>query len=316
MPALGLDRLWLRNDGHLVLLDFLPPSPVHWTHRLRRGRLRPPALPIRDVTGFGARGGGLCADLTPVGLLSAVATHGLSVTAHTPEQPAPLPLSARALLDGLVQRHASGARRRANGAHRRRVGSGPCGAVAPSGADRAGVRPHPGPADVGAPAAAIPLQVRELRECRDVWLAGSAPPAGSAGQQSAGGARRSRRCRAIRRWPLRCRAQRQRSLEHDRSCSEGTSPSCGGRRRQIMARHPSVSAEELARVSATIAPQIERSEQYYKLQASRVAGAGAIVISTLTALSMTLVAGLRRAVVGAGAGRRRDAPAGPRRRDA
>ena len=29
MPALGLDRLWLRNDGHLVLLDFsLPPSPV------------------------------------------------------------------------------------------------------------------------------------------------------------------------------------------------------------------------------------------------------------------------------------------------
>ena len=58
---------------------------------------------------------------------------------------------------------------------------------------------------------------------------------------------------------------------------------------EIMARHPSVSAEELARVSAIIAPQIQRSEQYDKLQASRVAGAGAIVISTLTALSLTLV---------------------------
>ena len=57
----------------------------------------------------------------------------------------------------------------------------------------------------------------------------------------------------------------------------------------LATRHPSVSDEELARVSAIIAPQIQRSEQHYKAQASKAAGAAAIIISTLAAVSLTLV---------------------------
>jgi len=73
VPPLGLDRVWIRADGHAVLLDFPPP---------------------------GARGAD-DADLSPIGLLSAVADRALggSRPAGAPAFDPRLPLSARQLLD-------------------------------------------------------------------------------------------------------------------------------------------------------------------------------------------------------------------------
>ena len=87
LPSLNVDRLWMRSDGRLVLLDFPAPSPG-------APRDAAPAAP-----------------LTPVELLSAVATHaGTSAgTGYTP-----MPLSAARLLD----RWASGDERSIDHAHR------------------------------------------------------------------------------------------------------------------------------------------------------------------------------------------------------
>jgi hypothetical protein len=73
-PALALDRVWIRNDGRLVLLDF-------------------PAPGIEPMPGAESAASGR----TPVGLLSAVAARTLSMATGTTE-PLPIPLSARALL--------------------------------------------------------------------------------------------------------------------------------------------------------------------------------------------------------------------------
>ncbi len=119
MPSLGLDRIWLRNDGHVVLLDFpafagprhtdgpasarqAPFAVARHTDAAASARQAPFAVARHTDAPASVRHGLNQSDLTPVGLLSAVAARGLSVTAHTPEQPAPLPLSARALLDDLV----------------------------------------------------------------------------------------------------------------------------------------------------------------------------------------------------------------------
>lgn len=67
LPRLGLDRLWIRNDGRLVLLDFPADTAVH------------------DAQEF-----------TPVRLLSAVADHGLSRDFNATS---PTPLTARSMLD-------------------------------------------------------------------------------------------------------------------------------------------------------------------------------------------------------------------------
>ena len=69
IPALRLDRLWIRRDGRLVLLDFASPLPAP----------RAPAGPQ---------------ELTPPALLSAVASQGARLAA-----PAALPLGVRALID-------------------------------------------------------------------------------------------------------------------------------------------------------------------------------------------------------------------------
>jgi eukaryotic-like serine/threonine-protein kinase len=75
-PGLGTDRLWIRGDGRLVLLDF----PVPGTGSIAKTSVRQ-------------------AEDAPVGLLSAVAAQGF-VTGSANGQ-APLPLSARALLNRL-----------------------------------------------------------------------------------------------------------------------------------------------------------------------------------------------------------------------
>ena len=79
-PLLALDRLWLRSDQRLVLLDFPPVSA---------------AVPSP------ASAGEERSHLTPVGLVSRLATHGLSMGAPTREQTL-MPLSAHALLMDLA----------------------------------------------------------------------------------------------------------------------------------------------------------------------------------------------------------------------
>jgi serine/threonine protein kinase len=79
MPALRLDRLWIRDDGRLVLLDF--PA-------LRPGSGQAPDVNREDA----AR---MSADLSPVQLLSAVAEPSTPAASGSS---APLPLSARTLL--------------------------------------------------------------------------------------------------------------------------------------------------------------------------------------------------------------------------
>ena len=76
-PELALDRLWVRNDGRLVLLDF-------------------PAPGIEPIPGTEAA----ASSRTPVGLLSAVATRALSMATGR-AAPLSIPLSARALLQRL-----------------------------------------------------------------------------------------------------------------------------------------------------------------------------------------------------------------------
>jgi serine/threonine protein kinase len=78
MPALKLDRLWIRDDGRLVLLDF--PAPRHGTGQAGAAQARPDDS--RD-------------DLSPVQLLSAVAAGSALATKASP---ALMPLSARTLL--------------------------------------------------------------------------------------------------------------------------------------------------------------------------------------------------------------------------
>jgi len=76
-PRLGLERVWIRHDGHAVLLDF--PAP-------------------------GIPAGDLPASLTPAGLLAAVATRALGRRA--PGAPPPsVPLSASALLERWSRGH-------------------------------------------------------------------------------------------------------------------------------------------------------------------------------------------------------------------
>jgi uncharacterized RDD family membrane protein YckC len=67
-PPLALDRIWLRDNGRIVLLDFSPPD----------------AAPHQ------------AADLTPEQLLQAAAAR----VPRNPSEPGALPLSARAFLDG------------------------------------------------------------------------------------------------------------------------------------------------------------------------------------------------------------------------
>jgi uncharacterized RDD family membrane protein YckC len=67
LPKLGLDRIWIRNDGHLVLLDFPADAASHDSQ-----------------------------ELAPVRLLSAVADHGLSRDMNAT---GPTPLTARSVID-------------------------------------------------------------------------------------------------------------------------------------------------------------------------------------------------------------------------
>jgi uncharacterized RDD family membrane protein YckC len=90
LPALGLDRLWVRSDGHLVLLDFCAVGvDACGLEGSRTCRAEAAAAPGCAA----AKADGLAATLTPVGLLSAVAGHALP--ARPSADPALLPLSAR-----------------------------------------------------------------------------------------------------------------------------------------------------------------------------------------------------------------------------
>jgi uncharacterized RDD family membrane protein YckC len=58
--------------------------------------------------------------------------------------------------------------------------------------------------------------------------------------------------------------------------------------RQALEHHPTVSAEELAHARTLIAPAIERAQKQGRLPVRDLAGAAAIMLSTLVALSLLL----------------------------
>jgi eukaryotic-like serine/threonine-protein kinase len=272
MPALGRDRLWLRHDGHLVLLDFPAPALAGTS----RG-----AATESEHRGLDR------ADLTPVGLLSAVAARGLATPARALDEPAQIPLSARALFSHwsssapptfddartALFRVASAQDRvwRWRRAVPIALAAAPVVVLVTSallllpylyrfaGSQNVEMfgwldmlnRPNP--------SAESRLAEPEIREAVERYVA----------------ARYGAVLKDDAFWST-LAMQRGRFAELRQTAAD------------ITARHPSVSAEELARVSALLAPQIARSERYYKAQASNLPSAGGVIISTLSALSLSL----------------------------
>lgn len=265
MPVLGLERIWVRSDGRLVLLDFPAPGVGPTSGRL--GDLGP---------------------RTPVSLMSAVATRGLPAGGSRQEAPLSMPLSARALLDGW---------------------SGP----SPPAID------HARKALLGV--AATPDRVSRWRRAVPIALA-SGPVVSLLVSAllllpSLSRFVDSQEMEALR-WLDRLRqsvlpaesrlgdpeirdaVERFVSgrygalLDGDRFWSGPVTRQVGSaelRRiaEDITARHPSVSAEELDRVSAIIAPEIERAEQWAMSQASDQADGAGIIVMAMTAAAMGFV---------------------------
>jgi hypothetical protein len=260
-PVLGLDRLWLRGNGHLVLLDFPAPG------------IDPGESPEQ-------------ANLTAVGLLSAVAARSLSL-ASSGEGPTLIPLRARALVNtwsgstppALQHAHASLVR----------VAAIP---------DRS-VRWR----------RAIPIAIGSIPALLLLVVALVALPAlfQFMGQNAEmlrllesvhnPNARNRMTDPVIRDAAERYLAGRHRALLDDDSF--WNSPPLRGlqdRRRtakEILARHPSVSAEELARVSALIAPELQGGRRD-RAEVESGGGFGAVggpIILALTAMALVLVLG-------------------------
>ena len=106
-PPLALDRIWIRNDGRLVLLDFPAPGTLATSTQ----------------------------ELSEVKLLSAVASMA-DVGASNAAGPPAIPLSARTMLEGWAGVQPPSSQKRATHAHRSHESARPCSTVASRIADR------------------------------------------------------------------------------------------------------------------------------------------------------------------------------------
>jgi uncharacterized RDD family membrane protein YckC len=260
-PALGLDRLWLRGNGHLVVLDF--PAP-----------------------GIDAAQAREQASLTPVGLLSAVAARSLSLAAPG-EGPTLIPLRARALINAWSDRTPPTLQH----AHESlvRVAAIPDHSVRWRRAIPIAIGSVPTLVMLVVTLVALPAlfgfmarNVEMLRLLESVHNPN---------------ARNRMTDPVIRDAAERYLAGRYRALLDDDSF--WNSPPLRGlqdRRRtarEILARHPSVSAEELARVSALIAPELQGGRRD-RAEVESGGGFGAVggpIILALTAMTLLLVLG-------------------------
>jgi uncharacterized RDD family membrane protein YckC len=260
-PALGLDRLWLRGNGHLVLLDF--PAPGIDPRKSREQE-----------------------NLTAVGLLSAVAAQSLPLAGGT-EGPTLVPLRARAL----VNAWSGSTPQTLDQAHEAlvRVAALPDRSVRWRRAIPIAIGSIPALLMLVVTLVALPALFQFMGQNTEMLrlLESVHNP----------NARNRMTDPAIRDAAERYLAGRYRAVLAD----DGfwSSPPLRGlqdRRRtarEILARHPSVSAEELARVSALIDPEL-RGGRRDRAEVESGAGFGAVggpIILALTAMALLLVLG-------------------------
>lgn len=250
LPPLGLDRIWIRADGRPVLIDFAAPGST------------------RSTTG---------ADLTPTRLLSAVAVEEASALRSSPTTP--WPISARALVNGWAAappaslEEAAGAVQSAAAAVERVT---PARRAIPIALATA-------PVVFGfiATLVAVPAMQRFANPQNAevlAWLGALTDPRTDDRLSDP----------AIRDAAERYVAERYRSVLADGSfwsmtTGQGNLNSLRQTAEDILARHPSVSTDEMAQLSVTLAPEIEARRQFS-------ASFGEGLRSVLPVMSMLFVA--------------------------
>ena len=255
LPPLALDRLWVRDDGRIVLLDHPAPG------------VTPPAP--------GA------ADLTPVALLAALVARAWPTEASF-GGPAGLPLSARRLVDQL-------SRSDLPSLDEVRVAL----VAATSSPERVRRWRRAIPAALGAiPAlvlgAAGLVVMPSLARLADVetatmlgWLSELRRPVGEGRVPDAEG----REALAI------YVAGRYGPVLRDEGFWSGAvmqnmPPALRASARDVLARHPSVEPNELARASAILEPRIREAEAHYRAQQFELRRGATIMVLTLTAFGL------------------------------
>jgi eukaryotic-like serine/threonine-protein kinase len=269
-PPLQLDRLWIRDDGRLVLLDFPVPQ------------LSPGPTPGLGPGLGGGLGGGLGArlgaGLSPVQLLAAVADR--SRPSKSPQ--VLMPLSARAMLQSwsrpgppsLSEAHAEIVRL----------------AAAPDGVRRArralpvALASLPPIFLIGfTTLVMLPTMnrffnpdTREMLDLLEMLYEGTSPknrvvdPEVRRGVEIYVAGRHGARLRDAAYWDspmIQSVSRRLRKTAED-----------------VAARHPSVSPEDLARAATTIAPELERLRQ--RRRGENINSLAGIIITTVTALAL------------------------------
>ena len=260
LPPLGVDSLWLRTDGHLVLLDFHAPGA--------------------ETTRSDEQ------ELTPGGLLSVAATRALAAMSREHEPP-PMPLSARALLDRWAKTappdldEASAALAKVVGAQdqvRRSRRAIPIALAA-----------APALVVVASSALMLPYLFRFMTNPQNVEILSGLsalqnpnPPPGS----------------RLRSPDIRSAIERYLAGRHghvladDRFWSTLIMQRMGNLRpiaADLVARYPAVSAAELAQASETIAPERRRWEQQSRVQIRGLLTVAGLIVSTVTALAIAFV---------------------------
>jgi hypothetical protein len=258
-PPLGLDRVWARDDGRLLLLDFPAPG------------LDPARAPAP-------------ADLTPVQLLSSVASHALPRGSRSPL----MPLSAHAMLThwsrpappALVEARAdlervSVAQDRVSRARRALPIVLPAFPLVSMIAFMTLVAIPTMNRFFGPE----PMQMLGLLE----QLYNQNPPAGS--RMADPEVRR-----AVEIYLAGHHGERLKDPEFWASpLMRAMNERLGAIARDVSARHPSVSAEELSRASVVLAPELERRRQ--KPEQNLLALSG-LIINVVSALMLLLLLGI------------------------
>jgi hypothetical protein len=260
LPLLGISRLWLRNDGRLVLLDFQAPGAAA-------------SCPDEHES-------------TPAGLLSLVGTRALAVMSGEKGPPS-LPLAARTLIDRWANTpppdldDACAALESVAAAPERARRSRRAIPIALAGA--------PALIVVVASALILPYLYRLMTNPQTVEIL-----SGLSALQNQDPAAASR----LRNPEIRIAIERYLAGRHGHILTDDRFWNTLVMQRMsnlrpialdLTARHPAVSADELARASETIAPERGRWEQRSRLQIRGLLDIGGMIVSTLTAVALFVV---------------------------
>ena len=260
LPPLRVDSLWLRTDGHLVLLDF--PAPGAETTRSDEQ------------------------ELTPGGLLSVAATRALAAMSREHEPP-PMPLSARTLIDRWANtaprdvNEASVALAKVAGAQDRVRRSRRAIPIALAAA--------PALVVVAGSVLTLPYLFRFITNPQTVEILSGLSALQNPNTPPGSRLRSPDVRHAIERYLA---GRHGRVLADDRFWSTLVMQRMAGLRpiaADLAARHPAVSADELARASETIAPERRRWEQQSRVQIRGLLTIAGLIVSTVAALATAVV---------------------------